>query len=116
MTENTKRLPEGVTEEQLTQFMRQHGPDKVFPVRVRKNGVVHVGIFRKPTLIDMSAAASVGTSNPVAAGELLYSTCKLAVDNAMDNDDEVKLAAINGVSKLFKVLETEVGEPFGAEA
>ena len=114
MTTETKRLPDGVTEEQLTQFVRKHG--KVYPVRVPKDGTTHVGLFRKPTLTDMSAAASVGSSNPMAAGELLFNSCKLAVDPAMDQDDEVKVAAINGVSKLFRVLEAEVGEPFGAEA
>ncbi len=114
MTNNDKRLPEGLAEEQLTQLVRKHG--QVYPVRVPKDGLVHVGLFRKPTLADMSAAASVGTGNPMAAGELLYNTCKLAVDPALDSDDEVKLSAINAVSKLFKVLEAEVGEPFGAEA
>lgn len=112
---NDKRLPEGVTDEQVTKFLRQY-PGGVYPVKVRKDDQVHIGLFRKPTLVDMSAAASFGTSNPMGAGELLFNNCKLAIDPAMESDGEVRLAAITGVSKLFRVLEAEVGEPLGTGA
>lgn len=112
MTKEKKRLPDGVTEEQLTQWLRKHG--KVYPVRVKKDDAEHLGLFRKPDLSDMSAAASVGQSNPIASAELLYNSCKLAVDPAMDSDDEVKFGAYSQVGKLFRVLEGEVGEPYGA--
>lgn len=107
----SKALPEGVSEEDVAKLVRKHG--QVYPLTVRRDKASYTGLFRKPTLADMSAAASVGTDNPMAAGELLYNSCKLAVDPAMDNDDEVKVAAINGVGKLFRILEAEVGEPFG---
>lgn len=109
--QKSKALPQGVSEEQLKKLVAKHG--LVYPVHVRKDGAVLTGLFRKPTLADMSAAASVGAGNPLAAGELLYNSCKLAVDPAMDNDEEVRLSAINGVGKLFRILEAEVGEPFG---
>lgn len=112
--DQTKRLPEGVTPEQLTQWQRKHGADKVFPVRVKKDGKEFVGVFRKPNLTDMSAAASVGQGNPMASAELLYNSCKLAVDPEIEADDELKFGAMTGVGKLFRVLEAEVGEPFGA--
>lgn len=109
-----KNLPEGVTQEHVEQLVRKHGP--VYPVRVTKAGQVYIGLFRKPKLSDMSAAATFGQSAPVEAGELLYRNCKLAADPAMDTDDEVHLSAINAVAKLFRVIEAEVGEPFGAGA
>lgn len=112
MNEAKRRLPEGVTEEQVTQWVRRH--KQVFPIEVAKDEVIILGLFRKPTLADMSAAASVGVNSPMAAGELLYKSCKLAVDPAMDSDDEVMVGAINAVSSLFKVLQGKVGEPFGA--
>lgn len=112
--DQTKRLPEGVTPEQLTQWQRKHGADKVFPVKVKKGGKEHIGVFRKPNLTDMSAAASVGQGNPMASAELLYNSCKLAVDPEVEQDDELKFGMMTGVGKLFRVLEAEVGEPFGA--
>lgn len=111
--EQVKRYPDGVTKEQVEQWRRKHGADKVFPVRVPKDGKVYVGVFRKPDLSDMSAAASVGQGSAVDSAELLYNSCKLAVDPQMDSDDEVKFGAMMGVGKLFRVLEAEVGEPFG---
>jgi hypothetical protein len=112
--ETVKHLPDGVTEEQLTKWKRVHGADKVFPVRVTKDGKTYVGVFRKPDLSDMSAAASVGQNNPVGSAELLYNSCKLAVDPQMDSDDEVKFGAMTGVGRMFRVLEAEVGEAFGS--
>lgn len=106
------RLPEGVTSEQVKQWTRKH--KAVYPIRIDTGHGVVVGLFRKPTLSDMSAAASVGTGNPMAAGELLYNSCKLAVDPELETDDEAKVAAINGVSRLFRILEAEVGEPLSA--
>ncbi|MCW5900489.1 MAG: hypothetical protein KIT10_14590 [Flavobacteriales bacterium] len=106
-----KRLPDGVTQEQMNQLARQHG--QVFPVRVKKDGKQFCGLFRKPKLSDMSAAAAVGMNDPLAAGDLVYNSCKLAADPEMDSDDEVHLAAVKSVQSLFRVLEAEVGEAFG---
>ncbi len=117
MSETTekRKLPEGVTEQQLAEWQRKYGADKVFPIRVRKGDKEYVGTFRKPTLSDMSAAASVGQSNPMASAELLFNSCKLAVDPMMESDDEVKFGAMQGVGKLFRILDAEVGGPFGVE-
>lgn len=111
MSNDIKRLPDGVTEEQLTKFARQHG--QVFPVRVRKDDKQYCGLFRKPKLSDMSAAASMVSSDPMAAGDLVYNSCKLAADAEMDSDDEVHLKAMTLVQTLFRTLEGEVGEAFG---
>lgn len=112
MEKEDKKLPAGVTAEQVQQFVNRH--KQVFPVRVPKDGQTYVGLFRKPKLSDMSAAAAIGQGDPIGAGELLYNQCKLACDPEMDSDDEVRMAAINGVSKIFRVLEAEVGEAYGA--
>jgi hypothetical protein len=114
MSNDIKRLPDGVTDEQLTQFQRKHG--EVFPVRVRKDDKQFCGLFRKPKLSDMSAAQSLVSSDPMASGDLVYNSCKLAADPEMDSDEEVHLAAVKGVQRLFRVLEVEVGEAFSAGA
>lgn len=103
-------LPQGVTAEQLQELVRKHGT--VYPVYVRKDERVITGLFRKPDLAVMGAAASAGTHDPIAGGRVIYNTCKLVVDPEMDSDDEVRLAATGQVGKLFRILEAEVGEPF----
>jgi hypothetical protein len=108
MTE--RQLPQGTTPEQLQELVRKHGT--VYPVYVTKDDRVFAGLFKKPNLTIMGAAAAAGTSNPLRTGEVLYTNCKLVADPEMDSDEEVKLAAINQVGKLFRILEAEVGEPF----
>lgn len=103
----TAQLPEGVTDGHVAAWKREHG--KVHRVAVTKDGKVYVGLFKKPTLTIMSAAASVG-NDPIAQGDLVYNSCKLAVDPGMDSDDEVHLAAMKLVGGLFRALEGEVGE------
>ncbi|HQY04119.1 MAG: hypothetical protein IPH00_16550 [Flavobacteriales bacterium] len=105
-----KELPEGVTEAQLKALEAKHG--RVYPVVVKVDGKTRVGLFRKPRLMDMSAASTA--ANPLAIGDALYSACKLAADPAMDTDEEVHLAAVKAVAGIFRVLEAEVGEPYGS--
>lgn len=107
-----RQLPTNVTEEQLQELVRKHGT--VYPVYVKKDDRTVCGLFKKPDLAIMGAAASAGTNDPVKAGQLIYNSCKLVVDPEMDSDDEVKMAAMNQVGKLFRLLEGEVGEPFVA--
>lgn len=106
-----ERLPEGVTLEKLKALEAKHG--LVYPIRQVDGDKVYRGLFRKPTLADMSAAASLG-NDQIAAGRLVYESCKLAVDPGVEDNEEVLLAFIKGVNKLFRSLEAEVGEPFGA--
>ena len=108
---DVSRLPEGVTEEKLKQLIAKHGT--VYPIRQVDGDKVYRGLFRKPNLADMSAAASLG-NDQIAAGRFVYESCKLAVDPGVEDNDEVLLAFIKGVNKLFRSLEAEVGEPFGA--
>ncbi len=103
------QLPQGVTPEDLKRLTLEN-PTGVYPVRVKKDDKVFVGLFRKPTLVDMSAAASMA-HDPMASAELLYNSCKRMVDPEMDSDDEVHFKAITLVGQLFRVLEGEVGEP-----
>lgn len=110
-TPQVKRLPDGVTEEQLKKLVAKHG--NVYPVRQKDGDVTYVGLFRKPNLTDMSAASSFG-NDQIAAGKLVYENCKLVVDPGMEENEEVLLAAIKAVNGLFRNLQAEVGEPFGA--
>lgn len=103
------RLPMGMDPEQVRELVRKHGT--VYPVSVRKDEVTYTGLFKKPTLSIMSAAASAAGSDPLRSGEVLYKNCKLVADPEMDTDEEVHLAAIGGVNRLFRLLEAEVGEP-----
>lgn len=108
MSKKTTTLPEGITDADVAQFKRTHG--SVHRIAVPVDGKVYVGIFKKPDLSILSAAASVGAGDPIASAELVYNSCKLAADKAMDEDAEVHVAAMGAVGKLFRQLEAEVGE------
>lgn len=117
MTEPAKqelKLPQGVTEQQLTQWKRQHG--KVYPINVHYKGNVVRGLFRKPTLAMISASAPMLQTDPVGAMALTYESCKLAADPEFDTVDELKLAAYTAVQRLWESITAEVGEPYGDEA
>ena len=107
MSNDIKRLPDGVTEEQLAILERKNG--KLKAITVKRDDEVYVGLFKKPTLAILSAANSV-SKEELAMGQFMYENCKVQVDPIFDTDDEVKLAAIRGVGQLFRVLEVQVGE------
>ncbi|MBS1940882.1 MAG: hypothetical protein JST38_08400 [Bacteroidetes bacterium] len=106
-------LPEGFTAERVKELARQHGA--VYPVHVRKDGRIFTGLFKKPTLSIMSAAAAMGGDDAIKQGRVMYTNCKLAVDPQVDQDEELLFGMITGVGRLFKVLAAEVGEPFVVE-
>lgn len=101
-------LPEGVTEADVAALKRTHGT--VHRIAVKVDGKEYVGLFKKPDLSILSAAASVGAGDPIASAELVYNSCKLRADKGMDEDAEVHVAAMGAVGKLFRQLEAEVGE------
>jgi hypothetical protein len=103
-------LPAGISEADLKKLVLQHGP--LIPIRVMKDGATHTGLFKRPTLTMLSASAATGSNDPVKGLEVLYNTCKVKVDPAMDEDDEVRFAAMKSVNGLFRVLEGEVGEAY----
>lgn len=114
MSDKKKSLPDGVTDEQVQALVRRHG--KVYPVRVAVDNQEYVGLFRKPTLADMSAASSLAATDPIGSNRLVYNSCKLVADKGMDENEEVLVAAMSKVAGLFRILQAEVGEPFGAGA
>lgn len=109
-----KKLPDGVTDEQVQAFIRRHG--KVYTVSVEVDGQRHVGLFRKPTLADMSAASSLAATDPIGSNRVVYNSCKLVADPGMDTNEEALVAAMNKVAGLFRILQAEVGELSGAGA
>lgn len=108
MSEKSQTLPEGVTDADVAQLKRAHG--RVHRVAVKADAKEYVGLFKTPDLSILSAAASVAASDPVAAAELVYTSCKLAADKGMDEEAEVHVAAMGAVGRLFRQLEAEVGE------
>ncbi|MBS1940309.1 MAG: hypothetical protein JST38_05475 [Bacteroidetes bacterium] len=101
-------LPEGVTDADVANLKRTHG--SVHRIAVKVDGKEYVGLFKKPDLNILSAAASLAGSDPIASAELVYNSCKLRADKGMDEDAEVHVAAMGAVGKLFRQLEAEVGE------
>lgn len=105
-----KEMPEGLTEADVKKLVMQHG--QLYPITVKKDGRRITGLFKKPTLSIMAAANAGGGADLVKVGTIVFNSCKVHVPAEMESDDEVKLAALNKVGGLFRVLEAEVGEPF----
>lgn len=101
-------LPKNVTEADLKKLVMEHG--KLYPVTVRREGQSFTGLFKKPTLAILGAAST--KDDPIAQGTLMYNSCVKAVDPEVTDDEELKLAMINGVAKLFNILQAEVGEAY----
>ena len=110
MSKTSPKLPAGVTDAELKVLVKKHGP--LYPISVTRGSKTYTGLFTKPDLAIMGAAASVGKDDPIASGTILYNSCKVKVDPEMDADDEVKFGAIRSVNGLFKLLQAEVGEAF----
>lgn len=107
MSKTPKQLPDGVDGVELKKLEAKHGPLKT--ITVNRDGKPVVGLFKKPTLAILGAANAT-SKDEFAMGQFLYENCKVKVDPEMDEDDEVKLAAIRGVGQLFRLLEVVVGE------
>lgn len=113
METKATNLPQGVTPEEIKKLLAKH--KELHPITVKADGRTICGLFKKPTLSILSAAAAAGASDPLKAGEVIYTNCKVLADAEMDTNEEVHLAAITQVNGLFRILQAEVGEPLRAE-
>lgn len=104
------KLPQGVTPEEVKRLIAKHGT--LYPITVSKDGKTYVGLFKKPTLVIISAAMPHVESDPLKAGETIYNNCKVAIDPEIDQDDELKVGVMGACGRLFQVAQAQVGEPF----
>lgn len=65
--------------------------------------------FRKPDLKVIGAAQKFAESEPLKAGQIMYTNCFLGGDKEIfEHNDEAKLSAIQQLGQLFKVRQSDI--------
>lgn len=101
-----------VTEKQIKEWKTKHG--KVYRIKVSKidgkPGEVLTGYARKPTKVELAAAAPLVQSDPVKAGDILRTNCYLGGDEELLKKDEYLIALNTKIGELFQIPAAEVEE------
>lgn len=64
--------------------------------------------LKKPDRATMKAVASVGTSDPIRANEILLENCWLGGDETIKTDDEKFFGVSSKLVKLIEIKEAEL--------
>lgn len=95
-----------ITEAQIKQWKKQWG--EVFAIEVPlddESKKKAIGYFKKPTLDTIKVSSKYIESDPIKAGEVVFTNCWLGGDDIIKDNDEAKMSAMQQVSSLFKVRQ-----------
>ena len=107
MNKGTFILPEGVTDAQINSWKTKHGD--VSGVTVKANGKEYKAIFKPVTFSLLSAfMAKEKANNEIEGIELMYNTCKLYADEAVEKNDMLKMKAVEAFMTTFKSATTSL--------
>ena len=98
-----------ITQAQINQWKKKWG--EVFQIDVPLDDEAKdnaVGYFKKPTLDSIKASSKYLESDPIKAGEIVFNQCWLGGDAEIQENDEVKMSAMQKVSSLFKVRQASL--------
>ncbi len=98
-----------VTVTQINQWKKKWGD--VFAVEVPlddEGKKIATGYFKKPTLDTIKASSKYIESDPIKASEIVFLNCWLGGDEAIKENDEAKMSAMQKVSSLFKVRQAKL--------
>ena len=90
------------TNEQIELWKKQH--KDVFEIVVEDS----VCYLHKPDRTTMKAIASVSTSDPIKANEVLLENCWLGGDDSIKHDDEKFFGVSAHLAKLVEIKEAEI--------
>ena len=90
------------TNEQIEAWKKQH--KDVFEIVVTDS----VCYLRKPDRATMKAIASIASSDPIRANEVLLKNCWLGGDESIQTDDEKFFAVSSQLSRLIEIKEAEL--------
>jgi phage tail sheath protein FI len=67
-------------------------------------------VFKKPTMVTVSASAVFSDTDPIRANQIIFNDCLVFGDKEAANDPERFLAIAPHLSSLLKTRQAEVGE------
>lgn len=96
-----------ITEVQINQWKKKWG--EIFQIDVplddSSKAKLATGYFKKPTLDSIKASSKYLQSDPIKAGEVVFNECWLGGSSEIQENDEVKMSAMQKVSTLFKIRQ-----------
>lgn len=95
MQEDKKLLKGQLSPEAIEALKKKHG--KLFVVEVGDS----IAYLRKPTRVEMSAAISLGSSNPIKFNETLLENCMIAGDEEIKTDDDKFFGVCKELEKII---------------
>lgn len=90
------------TEEQIAHWKALH--KEIFQIKVGDS----ICYLKKPDRATMKAVASVGTTDPIRANEILLENCWLGGDETIKTDDEKFFGVSSQLVKLIEIKEAEL--------
>lgn len=81
---------------------------EIYQIEIPGEEQVYVGYVRKPDLDVLSAASRFSETDPIKAGNIMFENCFLGGDEAIKENDELKLSVIQAISKLVKIREAQI--------
>tara|TARA_Y100000782_G_scaffold111876_1_gene140908 strand:- start:5291 stop:5620 length:330 start_codon:yes stop_codon:yes gene_type:complete len=105
--ENQEEITKKV-EGQIRKWKAKYGAVHQVTVPVGDEEEEAIAYFRKPDLKTIGAAGKFAETDPIKAGEIIFSNCWLGGDERIKEDDEAKIAAIKAVGQLFKAKVAQV--------
>jgi len=81
---------------------------EVNEISVVGDKTIHVCYVKKPDMDILSAAAKCADEDPVKSGLIMFNSVWLGGDKDIQNDDELKMAAMQQIGSLFKQREASV--------
>lgn len=106
--DNEELLPKGTTEEQITQWKKQH-QGRIFVIDVEDDfdGNHYVGIFKEPSMKTISAVAHMAKTDEVKSMQIMYEDCKVHTDPELDTVTSLRMSAMKEMQKIVAVKKTK---------
>ena len=88
----------------LAALKKEHG--EIHYIEVEAEDGTFGGIFKKPTIKILAAVSKTAETDPLRASIVMFNSTKVLVDPEIEESEEMKLAAAEAASKLFRRFET----------
>lgn len=95
-----------VSEAQINQWKIRW--KEIYQIEIPTEEQLYVDYVRKPDLDVLSAASRFSETDPIKAGNIMFENCFLGGDEAIKENDELKLSVIQAISKLVKIREAQI--------
>lgn len=100
-----KRIGEA-TQAQINIWKKQH--KNIHEIVIDDDDVERVCYVKSPDLDILAAASKYATENPVKSGLIMFNSVWIGGDEAIQQDDELKMSAIQKIGDIFRIREAKI--------